>query len=691
MSSGDARITAGFSPILYSAHGEQALEVEILAGLTALKPAGVFLAPLLVSRPRGTARAFPPAAAAIGAVAAAVVLVLTARLLPTAERIERTEPPAVATGRGAGALGAAPLAAASNRSSPAAAAVAPVVLRLSALQGGAPLADFLVRIEHTATGATEDVRTDVNGLARTAPLAAGEVRLLLLDDVELASDPPDAPLRLMPGAGEPVLLDHDPERASAEPVELSTYAGPCYELELDLPPGVAAGDLHGVLLERDVHDPEAGTRASVVFGMRRGGSVVSCTAPVRTSPGPGAGPWIRFPLQATQLRGDAPWRLELHDDEGYVAGSALVFDKTGAAGTVRVTLRRTGRMLANLAGAARPVAWRVLAGDGPHTRYTPRLGPGRPAISQLREDGLAPGSYRLRVDAWDAAPFEVGFEVVAGRETRIECELEDLVLAGRLAGVVRSASGTLPPRARLLVHDRERDRAWLQPLAAETEVGGPAARFALEHVPAGTYDLELVSSAAWEVEINRSSVRPPDEALVLNVLDGAGELLVEFAAVHARSGASVKRFVLCVTPPGADADAAVLHRAVRGAVECGGMTADEGLRWRILAEGCVPVDGDGRAIELLEPGRGRVRAELVRGWGATVRVRDPDGAPVPEVRVFDGDQELGRTDAQGELVVRRGRTPRRLACAREGWRRAEALPLHRDVAGFLDVTLEPGD
>lgn len=39
-------ITAGFSPILYSAHGEQALEVEILAGLTALKPAGVFLAPL---------------------------------------------------------------------------------------------------------------------------------------------------------------------------------------------------------------------------------------------------------------------------------------------------------------------------------------------------------------------------------------------------------------------------------------------------------------------------------------------------------------------------------------------------------------------------------------------------------------------------------------------------------------------
>lgn len=39
-------IEAGFSPILYSAHGEQKLEVEILEGLTALKPAGVFLAPL---------------------------------------------------------------------------------------------------------------------------------------------------------------------------------------------------------------------------------------------------------------------------------------------------------------------------------------------------------------------------------------------------------------------------------------------------------------------------------------------------------------------------------------------------------------------------------------------------------------------------------------------------------------------
>jgi DNA-binding LacI/PurR family transcriptional regulator len=39
-------IEAGFSPILYSAHGELKLEIEILEGLAALKPAGVFLAPL---------------------------------------------------------------------------------------------------------------------------------------------------------------------------------------------------------------------------------------------------------------------------------------------------------------------------------------------------------------------------------------------------------------------------------------------------------------------------------------------------------------------------------------------------------------------------------------------------------------------------------------------------------------------
>lgn len=39
-------IDAGFSPILYSAHGQQKLEVDVLEGLTALKPAGVFLAPL---------------------------------------------------------------------------------------------------------------------------------------------------------------------------------------------------------------------------------------------------------------------------------------------------------------------------------------------------------------------------------------------------------------------------------------------------------------------------------------------------------------------------------------------------------------------------------------------------------------------------------------------------------------------
>jgi DNA-binding LacI/PurR family transcriptional regulator len=39
-------IEAGFSPIPYSAYGKPDLEVEILEGLTALKPAGVFLAPL---------------------------------------------------------------------------------------------------------------------------------------------------------------------------------------------------------------------------------------------------------------------------------------------------------------------------------------------------------------------------------------------------------------------------------------------------------------------------------------------------------------------------------------------------------------------------------------------------------------------------------------------------------------------
>jgi DNA-binding LacI/PurR family transcriptional regulator len=51
-------IDAGFSPILYSAHGDQKLEVEILEGLTALKPAGVFLAPLGRLSDRGAIERF---------------------------------------------------------------------------------------------------------------------------------------------------------------------------------------------------------------------------------------------------------------------------------------------------------------------------------------------------------------------------------------------------------------------------------------------------------------------------------------------------------------------------------------------------------------------------------------------------------------------------------------------------------
>lgn len=51
-------IDAGFSPVLYSSHGEQKLEVEILEGLTALKPAGVFLAPLGRLSDRGAIERF---------------------------------------------------------------------------------------------------------------------------------------------------------------------------------------------------------------------------------------------------------------------------------------------------------------------------------------------------------------------------------------------------------------------------------------------------------------------------------------------------------------------------------------------------------------------------------------------------------------------------------------------------------
>jgi DNA-binding LacI/PurR family transcriptional regulator len=51
-------IDAGFSPILYSAHGQQQLETDILSGLAALKPAGVFLAPLGRLSDRGAIERF---------------------------------------------------------------------------------------------------------------------------------------------------------------------------------------------------------------------------------------------------------------------------------------------------------------------------------------------------------------------------------------------------------------------------------------------------------------------------------------------------------------------------------------------------------------------------------------------------------------------------------------------------------
>ena len=51
-------ISAGFSPSLFSAHGEPALEVDILESLRAIKPAGVLLAPLGRESDRTAIKAF---------------------------------------------------------------------------------------------------------------------------------------------------------------------------------------------------------------------------------------------------------------------------------------------------------------------------------------------------------------------------------------------------------------------------------------------------------------------------------------------------------------------------------------------------------------------------------------------------------------------------------------------------------
>ena len=51
-------ISAGYRPTLYSAHGDPALEIEILDSLRSLKPAGVLLAPLGRSSDQGAIEKF---------------------------------------------------------------------------------------------------------------------------------------------------------------------------------------------------------------------------------------------------------------------------------------------------------------------------------------------------------------------------------------------------------------------------------------------------------------------------------------------------------------------------------------------------------------------------------------------------------------------------------------------------------
>lgn len=417
-------------------------------------------------------------------------------------------------------------------------------------------------------------------------------------------------------------------------------------------------------------------------------------------------PWVRYDNPQPSPPAGAALRLDVENERGTLYGSTPITSIVGIHPGILVVA--PGPMVASVVGrvlddAARPreratvlaiprngivaaqSTWRSVRTNG-EGRYVLRaLDPGPYWIEARPRRGEDP-----RVIALDVAPGEnVAPDIVVPAEE----------YAGAVEGLLQSGSESFPATVVRLraVDGRSFDHFDVVDPNRQTRMQvavqdgrivrdsrtaiEPIGFFEFQQVPAGEYELSVVSGDGRNWSPSPLRVRPPKLDLVIVRDDDARTWRAAFDVRDAETQAPIEdafaQFELgrCWSP---ETQPIVTGAGLRTFV------AGTHLRWNVHAEGYTLASGTENDFVGTDDLR-IATVTLARGFGARLLFRDANGAfaatgddprgrcavlehePVAGVPVFVDGEIVGTSDARGEVVLALARKPERIEIRASGW------------------------
>lgn len=288
--------------------------------------------------------------------------------------------------------------------------------------------------------------------------------------------------------------------------------------------------------------------------------------------------------------------------------------------------------------------------------------------------GLGPGPWRVLVQGRFAAAPPLEITLVSGRNDAgrilVPAEPDAGGIRGRLEAVEGEGEDAERPFAFLLLRD-----ASGKELVVPTDWGlfrsgsEGAVAFEVEELPAGEYELEVVSLDGRAYEPSLLRVRPPAEGLVFRA-SRTPDRDCNLRVRDARTGDELERFVILVRQHG---------QWWGGGVSPGELARSPCAweRWVVLAEGYRPATGAFARAGTNEP----LEAEMLPGHGQAILFKDlesdrmflpePDdhfGPGLAGVVVLADGVAVATSDGDGLALVDLPRAPDRIEFVHPGWR-----------------------
>ncbi|HEX6885128.1 MAG TPA: carboxypeptidase-like regulatory domain-containing protein [Planctomycetota bacterium] len=295
---------------------------------------------------------------------------------------------------------------------------------------------------------------------------------------------------------------------------------------------------------------------------------------------------------------------------------------------------------------------------------------------EFRLSGLRPGRHRVLALGAFAASEPVEVELEPGADEAVALFLPVAGSPGPIRGRLLEESGRGEPFGALLLRDPRsgRELVFLSEFKLWGDDEDGQTPFELRGVPPGEYELSVLAIDGRSYEPASLRVQPPCDGLEFRARAKPGRVYA-MRVRDAVSGESLETVVFLGR----------IHGQWFGGEE-DEPVPDAFERWLVYAPGYRSATGDfARAMPAGENEEGNevleIEVELARGFALAVLFKDASGSrlvapelsdfigdPLAGVQVFDGDELVAESDADGLALVDLPRAPESLHYGLAGWR-----------------------